>query len=378
VDTENIPPVEAAKLAVGDRIAAGFLPDGEPATVVYVEPYEREHDGQSWVFVAYRFADGYGESDNFLAHGKIPLESVADDGHGYSREPDEVTPEGRIPAHDGFVGEGGLTTVPLTDGESPVTWHFSFGHGQTDPDTGENLLGKYVTVVAPSYEACRTAMFSSRYGNKWSFDYDPDSAVWREWGPTWIEHERIDATGPATAEQVMFRRQDGTEVDVTETPKTIEDHLAAGGTIENTLDGRLVLSGGLIVGDTAAEPARQRVRGLRARRGRVPADLPGVHGAAPHRRAVPLMTQPSEPLSCRYIDLTWLLNAIDRIHPESWECLPSCDEPAAWSTFVRRSRDGQDVEIYTRTCEGHDASFHAATGYVRSVRLRQPKPDTTS
>jgi hypothetical protein len=72
-----------------------------------------------------------------------------------------------------------------------VTRYFSFGHGQTDPDTGESLLDKYATVVASSVEACREAMFASRYGNRWSFDYAPDDPQWLEWGPRWTEHERI-------------------------------------------------------------------------------------------------------------------------------------------------------------------------------------------
>lgn len=75
----------------------------------------------------------------------------------------------------------------------PVTVYFSFGHGQTDPDTGEDLLFHYVTIVGPSYEACRAAMFNSRFGDRWSFDYLAGTPMAREWIPRWIEHERIDA-----------------------------------------------------------------------------------------------------------------------------------------------------------------------------------------
>jgi hypothetical protein len=92
----------------------------------------------------------------------------------------------------GFIGTRGDSAA------SPVTRHFSFGHGQTDPDTGEDLLDKYVTVIAPTVAACRDAMFASRYGQAWAFDYDPSDATWREWGPRWTEHERIvaDVPGP--------------------------------------------------------------------------------------------------------------------------------------------------------------------------------------
>jgi hypothetical protein len=48
-------------------------------------------------------------------------------------------------------------------------------------------------VIAPSAEACREAMFASRFGQAWAFDYEPDSPQWQEWGPRWTEHEVIDA-----------------------------------------------------------------------------------------------------------------------------------------------------------------------------------------
>jgi hypothetical protein len=73
----------------------------------------------------------------------------------------------------------------------PVTVYFSFGHGQHDPDTGEHLLDKYVTIVGPSYDACREAMFASRYGNRWAFEYPDDGPATAEWIPRWTEHERI-------------------------------------------------------------------------------------------------------------------------------------------------------------------------------------------
>lgn len=85
-------------------------------------------------------------------------------------------------------------------GTTPVVTYFSFGHGQTDPDTGKRLLDHYVTVVAPTYDACREAMFASRFGRAWSFDYLAGTARATEWIPRWTEHEVIVAAGVDTAE----------------------------------------------------------------------------------------------------------------------------------------------------------------------------------
>lgn len=104
-------------------------------------------------------------------------------------DPTPVSPA-RVPLHTGSVVDGDKL---ITDPET-VTVYFSFGHGQTDPDTGENLLDKYVTIVGPTYEACRAAMFASRYSNRWSFDYIAGTPTANEWIPRWAEHERIDAT----------------------------------------------------------------------------------------------------------------------------------------------------------------------------------------
>lgn len=80
-------------------------------------------------------------------------------------------------------------------GTTPVVTYFSFGHGQADPDTRKSLLNHYVTVVAPTYEACREAMFASRFGNRWSFDYLAGTTTATKWIPRWTEHEVIVAPG---------------------------------------------------------------------------------------------------------------------------------------------------------------------------------------
>lgn len=73
------------------------------------------------------------------------------------------------------------------------------------------------------------------------------------------------------------------------------------------------------------------------------------------------------PYACRYQLLVEVLAAID--HHELPTLLP-CAEPAVFSTAIVRKRDGQDIEIYTQTCAGHDHGFHDAAGYHRSPRLR--------
>jgi hypothetical protein len=74
--------------------------------------------------------------------------------------------------------------------EPQVTVYFSFGSGHTDPGTGEDLYGKYVTFVGPSYAACRAAMFASKYGNRWAFDYIAGAPSTEARISRWIEHER--------------------------------------------------------------------------------------------------------------------------------------------------------------------------------------------
>jgi hypothetical protein len=94
----------------------------------------------------------------------------------------------------GLTVEADLSRGPLA-GTTPVVAYFSFGHGQTDPDSGQKLIDHYVTVVAPTYEGCRAAMFASRFGRAWSFDYLAGRAKTTEWVSQWTEHEVIVAEG---------------------------------------------------------------------------------------------------------------------------------------------------------------------------------------
>lgn len=98
-----------------------------------------------------------------------------------------TSPTGLTPAAD-------LSRGPLA-GTSPVVTYFSFGHGQTDPGTGQKLIDHYVTVVAPTYEECREAMLASRFGHNWSWDYLAGRAKTTEAVSQWTEHEVIVAPG---------------------------------------------------------------------------------------------------------------------------------------------------------------------------------------
>lgn len=120
------------------------------------------------------------------------LRAAEDPDHGRTTAVGEAKPDTLMVPH----GEAHRTSNVQHLGG--YTTYFSFGHGQTDPDTGESLIDKYVTVIAPTYEACREAMFASRYGERWSFDYPAGTPTAAEWIPQWTEHERI-VVDPAAA-----------------------------------------------------------------------------------------------------------------------------------------------------------------------------------
>lgn len=151
---------------------------------------------------------GRGQTDELERLRARVAELEADrTGLAYTRADDDAvdpTSTGpREPLHTGGMTEGGL--VDETPAE-PVTVYFSFGHGQSDPDTGKSLLDHYVTVVGSSYEACREAMFASRFGNRWSFDYLAGTSSANEWIPQWTEHERIDLTAKPVDEHAYGRQ----------------------------------------------------------------------------------------------------------------------------------------------------------------------------
>ena len=78
-------------------------------------------------------------------------------------------------------------------------------------------------------------------------------------------------------------------------------------------------------------------------------------------------------LVCRYRKLAVLLAVLNRPGPPRDDLTP-CFELAVFSTGVVLRSDGQDIEIYTQTCEAHDRLAHSIPGYARSNRMRQPAP----
>jgi hypothetical protein len=135
--------------------------------------YSREQDGPTPVSPA---RGGPVHTGGVVAGGQLVDETLA-----------ETPASGLTPAAD-------LSRGPLA-GTTPVVTYFSFGHGQTDPVSGLRLIDHYVTVVAPTYEECRTAMFTSRYGRAWSFDYLAGRAKTTAAVSEWTEHEVIVADG---------------------------------------------------------------------------------------------------------------------------------------------------------------------------------------
>lgn len=133
----------ASNLVVGDRIAAGFLPQSEAATVVYVLPYTSH--GKDWVFVAYQFDDGIPDRDDFRAAGLIPLEASGDaSGLGYGRAAGAgEAVVGAVPADvDGHAhGRAAQATAELV--------HFQFVVGDTAcgilPVRAADVVGTTVT-----------------------------------------------------------------------------------------------------------------------------------------------------------------------------------------------------------------------------------------
>ncbi|GIF08721.1 hypothetical protein [Actinoplanes siamensis] len=147
----------------------------------------------------------------------------------YSREDDDpqvIRPHSpRVPLHVGVRESDGGELVDETPAEAQppaatvpanaVTVHFSFGPDHTDPTTGESLHRKYVTIVGPSHEACREAMFASRYGRGWGTDYLAGTDQADEWIPHWTEHERIvlDAANADEPVHYLDRGSDGESAD---------------------------------------------------------------------------------------------------------------------------------------------------------------------
>jgi hypothetical protein len=204
-------PVTGARVAphVGSAIsgiATDGHRDGEPSQLIDeldkqipapTAPISHEHVGGS--------AGGPGENSAECACGVVfdGFDSPAEVNRALDLHIEVATSAtGLTKAADESRGPLAFTT--------PVVTYFSFGHGQSDPDSGKSLLDHYVTVVAPTYEACREAMFASRFGREWSFDYLAGTKRATEWMPRWTEHEVIVAPGtdPAGVETALVAAAD--------------------------------------------------------------------------------------------------------------------------------------------------------------------------
>jgi hypothetical protein len=113
-------------------------------------------------------------------------------------DPTPVSPA-RVPLHVGRVDSQLAADDQAAGAPEPVIRYFSFGHGHRDPVTGGHLIDRYVTVIAPTADACRRAMIA-KYGRAWSFEYVPGTVSAQEWIPRWTEHDRIDLTAAPAAE----------------------------------------------------------------------------------------------------------------------------------------------------------------------------------
>lgn len=82
----------AADLKPGDRIPAGFLPNGKAAEVLYVTTFPLPSTGQLWAMVAYRLTDSFADAEHYPADGQIPVEPSDPTGLNFSREADDPTP----------------------------------------------------------------------------------------------------------------------------------------------------------------------------------------------------------------------------------------------------------------------------------------------
>lgn len=84
----------ASELAVGDRIAANFLPCGLAAEVLFTAPHScLNGHADCWVLVVYRLTDGRADAEHFLADALIPLSAVADTGMDFSDLADRLNTE---------------------------------------------------------------------------------------------------------------------------------------------------------------------------------------------------------------------------------------------------------------------------------------------
>jgi hypothetical protein len=69
----------------------------------------------------------------------------------------------------------GVLSAPHLAGERR-DWIFTFGFGHTNPETGESLAQRYVTVLDADVNKSREIMYR-HFGNKWSMQYPTKEAA---------------------------------------------------------------------------------------------------------------------------------------------------------------------------------------------------------
>lgn len=84
------------------------------------------------------------------------------------------------------------------------------------------------------------------------------------------------------------------------------------------------------------------------------------------------MPAPKGPILCKYESLAETLALLAGEVPGD---LPRCDELAAYSVLVSRTRPGQVLDIWTQMCVEHQRQSADIPGVGRSPAIRQPEPD---
>ncbi|GIE75755.1 hypothetical protein Aph02nite_17050 [Actinoplanes philippinensis] len=185
-DPTPVSPARGGPVQTGGVVDGGQLVDETPVGHYEVRGWKGDGPGECGVECACGEAtfDGFDSLAEASAQLAFHIEAA-------------TSPTGLTKAADESRG-------PLA-GTTPVVTYFSFGYGQIDRDSGRELVGRYVTVVAPTYDGCREAMFASRYENRWSFDYLAGRPSTTEVVSRWTEHEVIVAPGtdPARAEAAL-------------------------------------------------------------------------------------------------------------------------------------------------------------------------------
>lgn len=77
--------------------------------------------------------------------------------------------------------------------------------------------------------------------------------------------------------------------------------------------------------------------------------------------------------SCQYRKLAVRLAMLKAPGPDPRGMTPCANAPVFSTAVILRS-EGQDIEIYTETCEDHERLADSIPGHGRSNRLRQPRP----